>query len=272
MKSVPLYENAEKKSYYKYMDIPLIEPAPEEIEWARTFRGDPTQALRFEDRASLQELDHTIAPEGVYYINDGTIFMCAVTETPNITGEMFEWWFLWHHLDQLRFAIWDPEDHYDVKIPEESRKRILNQDISIRERIYGVSCTCLESFNGEQPQSLSFTFCDPGEVGFKRELIGTDGCMAIFCSNANVKKGPIDIPVFLAYVLKKGPDGKNVVVMHYWMGKNVKDGEDVTRSLWFRGFLVELPSMLIVHTHKEMKRLNQILPQLYEENKDNWDE
>mgnify|MGYP006964173643 CR=1 FL=1 len=32
---------------------------------------------------------------------------------PGVTGEMLDWWFPWHSVgSDLRYKIWDPEDHY----------------------------------------------------------------------------------------------------------------------------------------------------------------
>ena len=32
---------------------------------------------------------------------------------PGVTSEMLDWWFPWHSVgSDLRYKIWDPEDHY----------------------------------------------------------------------------------------------------------------------------------------------------------------
>ena len=70
-------------------------------------------------------------------MNNGTIFVSAITPIPRITGEMLEWWMIWHQLDPLRYALWNPEDHYDVRVSDEDRAQILNTNIPIRQRMWG---------------------------------------------------------------------------------------------------------------------------------------
>ena len=39
---------------------------------------------------------------------NGTGYLANKTEMPGVTPEMFEWWFAWHSLEDLRYRIWDP--------------------------------------------------------------------------------------------------------------------------------------------------------------------
>ena len=80
-----------------------------------TSKGDPSLPPAFADRSIIQTEKYTPVPEGVYIMNNGTIFVSAITPIPRITGEMLEWWMIWHQLDPLRYALWNPEDHYDVR-------------------------------------------------------------------------------------------------------------------------------------------------------------
>lgn len=67
---------------------------------------------------------------------------------PDVTPEMLYWWFAWHGLEPLRYAIWDPEDHFDVKINEEGRTRSLNPNIPMNEKSWGATHTVQESIGG----------------------------------------------------------------------------------------------------------------------------
>lgn len=272
MKTVPLYPGAEKKSYYKFLQ-PITQPSEEEIRWAKTHRGDPKLALPFAKRAIIQTSEYTPLPEGVYFAEDGTIFVSAITPIPDITGEMLEWWMLWHQFDPLRYALWNPVDHYDVKITPEDRARFLDESIPIRERLWGTSSTILESMNGEKPMPGTLKFVAPSSVGLRNELVGTDSCQAILVANNALEIGPIKYPVFMCEWVRKNEQGKNEWVVAAWMGHGVKDGKDVTVKLplFLRKKLASgMPSLFLVHNHKEVGHLNKILPALYAENKDNW--
>ena len=61
--------------------------------------------LRGEDKEYCQ-MGYGVAP-------DGTAFVCNETYMPGVLGEMLSWWTAWHSVgSDLRYKIWDSEDHY----------------------------------------------------------------------------------------------------------------------------------------------------------------
>lgn len=140
-KIVPLAPEALSKSYFKFLSVPLVLPKEGELERAKKLRGNPKDVLPFADRARLQDADYIPAPEGIYLADDGTIFISVIVDTPDLTGEMVAWWCAWHNLDPLRYAIWNPEDHYDVQVSEADRARILDESIPVQERIGGLQAS-----------------------------------------------------------------------------------------------------------------------------------
>ncbi|MCD8007757.1 MAG: hypothetical protein LUF68_02270 [Clostridiales bacterium] len=272
MRRVPLYEGAEKKSCYKFLEE--IDTVPdEEVERIKTLRGDPTVAPEFADRAIVQTDAYEPVPEGIYIMNDGTIFLSAITPVPDITGEMLEWWMIWHQLDPLRYALWNPEDHFDVKISDEDRARFLDERLPIRERIWGTTSTVTESWNGDKPTVGELHFISPDSAGLKNELVGTPKCQAIVVANNSSKIGPINYPVMMCEFVRENSAGENEWIVTAWMGHGVKDGKDVRVKLpksLLKRLASEMPAMFIVHNHKEVSHLNRVLPGLYAEQKDNW--
>ena len=271
MKMVPLYEGAEEKSYYKFIQ-PIEHVSDEEIERVKGLVGqDPSLPPAFADRAVVQTADYVPVPEGVYIMKDGTIFVSSVTPVPDLTGEMMDWWFAWHNLDPLRYALWNPEDHYDVSVSEEDRAHILDESLTVRERGWGITSNIVESMNGEEPSPGALDFTEPGTVGLSNELIGTPKCQAILVANSAQKIGPLEYPVFMCEFLRENDEGENEWVVTAWMGHGVKDGRDVTFKQpkpLLKKMAAGMPSMFIAHNHKEMAHLNKILPALYAEQKD----
>lgn len=270
MKTVPVPKGSETKSYYKFLSEPLEPVTKEEIKHLASLKGDPQKALPFSQRARLQEADYVPAPEGVYLMEDGTIFISILVDTPDLTGEMVDWWIIWHQLDPLRYALWNPEDHYHVTVSEADRARILDESLSIRERGWGITTLITESMNGEKPMKGALPFCHPDSLGFKKELYGTDGCMGGICTYNPLKLGPIEIPMLMTEYLRKGADGRNQWVVHGWLGHGVKDGQDIKMKLPLRKLVAKGVVTLMVHMHKENRHLNKVLPKIYAENKDNW--
>ena len=272
MKIVPLYEGAEEKSYYKFLQE-IEHVSGEEVARIKAIKTDPSLPPAFADRAIVQTPAYTPVPEGVYLLNDGTIFVSAVTPAPDLTGEMMEWWMIWHQLDPLRYALWNPEDHYDVKISDETRAQILDDRLPIRERGWGISCTISESMNGEKPAWGTLNFVEPAWAGFDNTLIGTDSCQFMLVANNVQEIGPLKYPILMCEMVRKSAEGKNEWVVAAWMGHGIKDGEEICFKLpkTVRAKLAsEMPSMFIVHNHKEIGHLNKVLPAIYADQKDNW--
>ncbi|RRK09206.1 hypothetical protein D1831_14130, partial [Lactiplantibacillus garii] len=272
MSRVPLYKGAEKKSYYKFLKN-IDHVSDTEVKRIKSLKPNPSAAIKFADRAIVQTSSYTPAPNGVYLMDDGTLFISCVTPAPNITGEMVEWWMIWHQLDSLRYALWNPEDHYGVKISDEARQRILNSKIPIRERLWGINCEINESWNGGNPTTGELHFVSPESVGLKNNLVGTPKCQAIVVANNSTKIGPLDYPVLMFEYLRENDQGQNEWVVCSWMGHRIKNGKPFSQKLpkpILKKMISGMPSMFIVHSHKEITHLNEILPNLYTEQKDNW--
>ena len=265
MKIVPLANDAEQKSYYKYIQEPLIEPTAAEIQHAKTFRGEVADGLPFSKHADVQFPDFEIRPEGVYYLPDQSLYMSFTKQTPNITEDMSNWWMIWHQFAQLRYALWNPEDHYNVQLSDQDKVRFLDKNLPMNQRIWGTSSEVTESFNGEKPTTSVLNFVEPNAVGLRDDLLGTDGSMSIVIANNTIKAGPITIPVFMVENLRKNSTGNTVWNVNAWVGHGYKNGQPVAVKLPFRNKIAENVGMLIIHSHKEITHLNTILPKIYEE-------
>ena len=118
--------------YAKFYDLPIT-PIPEE-KLAVLAAGpiDPSLALKIEDRNDLFKPGYLPCEIGYCVMPNGTGFLANRTEMPGVTPEMFEWWFAWHSLEDLRYRIWDPEDHYYAR--QQMREKTLDQSLPMRER------------------------------------------------------------------------------------------------------------------------------------------
>ncbi|MBR2560809.1 MAG: hypothetical protein IKE31_01530 [Eubacterium sp.] len=261
MKFVPVREADKKKSYYSYICEPWI-PSAQEI--ARlTGKVDQNKTLEFADRRNCFRPDFVPEPPGCYDLKTGGIVISSTVPVPDITKEMMDWWMVWHQFDPLRYALWDPQDHYNVSITPEVRAQLLDDSIPMERRLWNAPCTVLESFNGEKPEINVIRFCDPAKVGYDESLIGTDECLSMICSQDIVKKGPLTIPTAMTEILRKGPDGTNIWVAHWWMGAVCTGGQDITKKIRMKFMVKKIAKTLIVHNQIEMTHLNKILPELY---------
>ena len=84
-----------------------ITPIPaEKIKILEAGPIDPSLALKIEDRNKLFDEGYLPCEVGYCVMDDGSAYLANRTEMPGVTPEMFEWWFAWHGLEDMR-QIWD---------------------------------------------------------------------------------------------------------------------------------------------------------------------
>ncbi len=271
MALVPVAKDAKTKSYYKYYEQGIPSPTPEQYAIVDGSRGTTEECLEIEDRNRLLE-EGTYYPEkfGYYPTKDGGLLIAGNVPMPDVTKDMLYWWFGWHGLEPLRYAIWDPEDHYGVELNDEGRRRALDPSVPMEEKTWGATHTVQESI-GLGPDEIVIMFQNPADMGIDTSKIGTPGCEFIVIANALL--GPMKVPVVMMEVAKK-IDGEMTFFARFWVGYHIIDGTPkclvpVTKILpeeeW-NG----LAKGLLAHNIKEFGNLNRILPKVYAEEKDNW--
>ena len=264
---VPLKrEGAEQVSYYKYYLEEVSPLSVEEKNMIASAKGAKGEGLEPEDRAKIQSGQTYPSKPGYYRLKKGGLLVHSVVPIPHLTSEMMEWWAPWHSMDPLRYAIWDPEDHYDHKLDEEGWKRALDPDIPPLEKLWGATHTLLESFDRDEPQQLSMTFQNPFECGYSREVYGTADCRYILCASS-VMNGKI--PVFVTEIFRE-IKGIMHVQLYFWIGYALENGEVRCRIPRFIKIPEQIAQKLMTHNYKEYHHLDKILPRVYAEEKDNW--
>ena len=267
-KKVPLREGAENARYYKYYLEDIAPVSKEEKDMIARAKGGKGEGLEPEDRALIQSDRVVPARPGYYRLKKGGLLVHSVVPIPDITGEMMEWWAPWHSLDPLRYAIWDPEDHYDIKLSEEGRRRALDPSIPPLEKLWGASHTVSEAFYRDEPQDLTMHFQNPFECGYSRDVYGTPNCRYIL---ASVGKMNDKIPVFMTEIFRE-IDGVMHVQLYFWIGYALEGGQAKCKIPKFIKVPKNIAQMLMTHNYKEYHHLNKILPRIYAEEKDNWED
>lgn len=267
MAKVPVAADAHTKSYYKYYEnMEIANLTPEQMEYIANCKGDPADALQIADRNRLLDDDYIPEPHGFYELPTGGLLVSGTIPMPDVTYDMLNWWWPWHALEPLRYAIWDPEDHFDSKIPDEARARILDPNVPIPEKIWGCDNTVLESIGGPA-DDIVIMFKNPGELGYDMSKIGP-GKREFFLA-ANALMGSMKVPVVMTETAKE-IDGVMTFMARFWVGYHIIDGE----ARYLLPPEVKLPEQvamgLAAHNIKEFQHLNKILPLVYAEEKDNW--
>ena len=267
-KRVPVTEEEKQKSYYKYFEQDMAQPAPEA--YAKMLNGPlrPDQVLQFKDRNRLFEPGYLEAEAGWCILPDGTGYLANLTKMPGVTPEMFDWFFAWHGLDNLRYKIWNPEDHY--KAETQNRVRALDPDLIYQEKLWDTTHEITED-TGMGPDQIVINFKYPGDCGFKAELIGTDACATLVCGKGYGKgQPPFAVPpTFMTHFVRE-IEGGIELRSRFWMGWNYVNGKDVKVLPDGMRYPDMAAMSLALHNVKEFTNLAAILPSLYAEEKDNW--
>ena len=251
-----LTEKQKNSPLYKYY-IRDIAPVPAE-KAEIVMRGDFNDA----DGIPIQEVnrmfeDGYLSDEfGIFHLPGGGVEVSNLTDMPNVTPDMIDFWFAWHGLDSFRYMIWDKDDHYycQTQNPEIS----LNENLSFKERYWHTTHIVEEAMLDDmEPLRFPINFVPPWEVGFDKEkweqftgtIVSTNGTMI--------------------HMLREKPDGNGYELRtRFYMGWNF-DGTD-----WH--FQERMPvndmfaKALLMHNIKEYRHLAEILPEVYAEFKDNF--
>jgi phloretin hydrolase len=263
---VPVTEQDTLKSYFKYYHDEMT-PAPRE-RYEEVLRGpvDPRKALKFKDRNDLFKPGYLDVEVGYCVMEDGTGFVANLTKMPGVTAEMFDWWFAWHGLDNLRYTIWDHDDHFGASSMQ--KVRALDCDLSLQERYWDTTHEVLEDV-GMGPEGLFIHFRYPGDLGFNVAKLGTDACGTIVCANGYGKgHPPFASPDTIMCHFIRNVEGGVELRTRFWMGWTVRDGKDIKAlpdgiRIPFMG-----PMALLLHNIKEFTNLATLLPKIYAEEKD----
>jgi hypothetical protein len=239
---------------------------PEQMADVANSKGTVEEALEARDRNKFITEGTWPAKTGFYPLNGGGLLVAGNVPMSGVIADMLYWWFAWHGLEPLRYAIWDCEDHYDVKLNEVGRARAMDPAVPMNEKTWGATHTVLESIGGP-PDEIVIMFKDPAEMGFDPALIGTTSCEFLVCANALL--GPKKVPVIMAECAKK-VNGVMTFQARFWVGYHVIDGE--VRYLLPPDLVLpeEVAMGLVAHNIKEFANLGKILPSVYAEEKDNW--
>jgi hypothetical protein len=183
---------------------------------------------------------------------------------PGVTPEMFDWWFAWHGLDTFRYVIWDKDDHYYCQ--SQSVEKNLDSSLSMKERYWDTWHDIKEALADGQPAvPVKLHFVHPTEVGFDPEKL-KDFKGTIVCTPA---------PAIMIHFLRPTATGSELRTRFYMGYMNGPDGKPVPMP---EGAGPQMPDeikemmgrSMLMHNVKEFTHLAEILPDLYNEFKDNF--
>lgn len=249
-------------SYYRFFEKELAAVTKEKLEILEKGVSEK-KSVPFESRnLFLAGKDEEFCQVGYGVQDDGTGFVCNATYMPGVTGEMMDWWFPWHSVgSDLRYKIWDPEDHYFARADKVDY--VCDPEVPMREKTWGVSHYIMEDV-GPGPEYLKLNFMRPADFGYDESLIGTEKCQSMVCAIGESSCAAAMTHKWYPY--KEGI----MFCSRFWIGYGRVNGT-IVKTLPDGVKIPEfVPEGLYAHNIKEFTNLASILKDVYHENRDNF--
>lgn len=261
----PTLTEAEKQTEFSelfYKPMAPVDPKLTEI-----MQQSPIEASRatsIQNRNDILKPGYLEVENGYCRMPDGSGFVATKVEMPGVTPEMVDWWFAWHGLQDIRYKVWCPTQHYGIHVKKENLKQRLHPDLNYKERNWGTTDVATEDVGGG-PQEMYLSFFAPAAYGYDPELI--KNADAIISANVTDPKTGLGLITF-SHVIRAIPGGIEYR-SHYWQGYQINErGEAVSASIPPGGFPIEMMKSCAFHSLDEYHNLAEILPGLYEKYKD----
>jgi len=206
--------------------------------------------------------------EGWTLFPDGTGVVCVKTYFPETTSEMFQWWFAWHALEDIRYMLWYPPAHYGIAPTLEYRRKLADPTKTLFEKTHGGDAVHMV-YESTQIDALSYVaakavpwhsipFQDPQVRGFAEEDLAhfkQKGYAAI-CGGQRM----------LHFFAEREDGTGGDLYTHFWFGIH-PDGRGSWQGRKNAPDSQLIPPILNIAQHavKEFAQLAQILPQIYRE-------
>jgi hypothetical protein len=262
----PLTPEEQSSAYAKYYRDP-VPPDPTHLMMMDT-PCDPSDAIYPEQMNDLLNPGDLKVEVGWCNLPNGAGFIANRNVYKGVTAEMIDWWFAWHPLESLRYRIWYPPQHAGVALSPESRKRILDPSIPIREKNWGVTHHVTEDCDCGM-EDIDITFLSPADFGFdmarwKEPYVSTfvggfGGSRPAHKTDHAIKASSLMCHIFR--LVSGGLEHRT----RFWMGYRMSEGKPELSLP--PG--VAVPAMAVQglarHNVREFRNLGILLPEIYDE-------
>ena len=260
-------EDEKKVDYSELFFKPLPEVDPALIAELGTAPVAPERITQLKERNDILKPGYLEVENGYSVLPDGTGVVATKVEMPGVTPEMIDWWFCWHGLKDLRYKIWCPTQHYAIHVHEKDFAQRMDQSLSLKERNWGTTDVVHEDV-GFGPQAMHLNFKSPIDYGYDPEMIkNVDVLVSATVTDPETGHGMVTF----SHCVRKIPGGVEYR-SHYWQGMGFDEsGKEMVVGTPPGGFQPDILRNTALHSLLEYTNLAIILPQLYENYKDEKD-
>jgi phloretin hydrolase len=259
------------KPYSKYYFREHAGPTPELAAILADHKPiDSADALPIERRDDLLNPGHLKGQTGYCALPNGGAYVAVCHPMRGVTPEMINWWFAWHGLEDLRYMLWSPTDHFAVSMSDEDRAKVLDPDRPLTQKFQGITHHVYEDI-GQGGDDLWISFKTPEDFGFDMSRWQAPNVATLVAANVLVKAGgsPDDaprMPVAMCHFIRESPDGDGVEFRTcFWMGWQIVDKKPQLVLPEGMHIPESVAEGLFEHCILEYSNLRVILPQIYQE-------
>ncbi len=250
---VPITAEELRSPYYKYFVRTMTAPEPEKLRAADTIYSR-NEALLPEHMNRLFDGGYLPMEHGCSRLANGCIVLAALTDMPGVSPEMFDWWYVWHGQESMRFKIWNRDEHYSCRIHEAARSG--DKMLSMKERCWD-TVQEIEEDTGYGRERIIIHYRRPCDVGFDRAK-----CESF--TGSIVCTGDESGPMLACHFLRPTESGSELR-SRIWLGYGAENGRPA--KLLPDGALIpmEPAKALLKHIIRDFTNLAALLPELYEQ-------
>ncbi len=245
------YRQADYNTPFAEFYQPEMAPLPRHVVCALEHgpQAGPTLCA-FDDVAATLNGGQLQTENGYGVLRDGSIQVSVQTEMPDVTPQMWDWWFGWHGSDSRRYKLWHPRAHMSARWSDGGG-----------DGIYVGRTSLVGEYLGSAFARPAIQFVGPSTQG-----LGAQGDSVTICARLGSSDVPVDVG-WLVHQVRPTPEGAQMCSL-FWMGGRhvaMRHGNRLTdvavRPVAAR--MLPNPRDLLVHCAQEMNHLAGFLPALY---------
>jgi hypothetical protein len=262
MKRRELTAEEKKKPYSKYFYKDLAAIPAADLEIVNAGPMDPSRATSIQNRNDLMKAGTLDVETGYAVMPDGSGFAATQVNMPGVTPEMLDWWFNWHSLEGLRYAIWCPVAHANIsaKVPA---RHLDSSGVPLTERNYGSTHYPVEGFNVRMADKIRIDFFSPRDFGLDMGMFKEPGISRAYCANVTIDS--VRMPFNTIFHAVRKVTGGVEYRSRYWIGYSIKAGSPARVKIPLPFKMMDLARNNCLHSLTEYNNLASFLPQLFEE-------
>lgn len=255
-------EKALPYAKYYYKDMALI--PQEDLDTVNAGPMDPSLALPIKDCARLLDEGYLPGETGFCVTPEGCGYAATKVFMPGVTTEMIDWWFNWHPLEGLRYAIWCPVGHSTISA-RNPEAHLDSSGVPLHTRNIGKIHYPVEGFSMDWLENIEIAFRKPEVLGLTMEQIEQSPVTTFEIATCIARDSNFPINIFF-HTVREVPGGVEYR-SRYWQKYTIKNDKAVKSRLPIptRKMAYHMARCNCLHSLTEYNNLASILPGLYAE-------